>query len=79
MCVFVQEKVGERYLVDFLLWVGEECRKVAEGLAVQHNLCLFICAGHNVPNSPQGGSLNMERNENTNTHHSFVDTQIWLL
>lgn len=55
------QTVGERYLVDFLLWVGEERREMAEGVTVEHHLGLFVCAGHNVPNSPQGSSLHVER------------------
>lgn len=49
------------YLVDFLLRVREECREVAESVAVEHHLGLFICASHYVPNSPQGSSLGVER------------------
>ena len=49
------------YLVDFLLWVSEEGREVAEGVAVEYHLGLFICASHYVPNSPQGCSLGVDR------------------
>lgn len=49
------------YLVDFLFWVCEECREVAESVTVEHNLGLFISAGHYVPNSPQSSSLDVER------------------
>lgn len=49
------------YLVDFLLRVCEEGREVAESITVEHHLSLFICASHNVPNSPQSSSLDVER------------------
>lgn len=48
-------------LVDFLLWMSEEGREVAEGVTVEHHLGLFISASHYVPNSPQGSSLEVER------------------
>jgi len=53
-------KTGACYLVDFLLRVGEERWEVAEGVTVEHYLRLFICAGHDIPNGPQGSSLNEE-------------------
>lgn len=47
------------HLVDFLLWMSEEGREVAQGVTVEHHLGLFICASHYVPNSPQGSSLDV--------------------
>lgn len=49
------------YLVDLLFRMCEQCREVAESIAVEHHLGLFICAGDYVPNSPQSGSLVVER------------------
>lgn len=34
---------------------------MAEGIAVEHHLGLFVCAGHYVPNSPEGSSLDVEK------------------
>lgn len=52
------------YLVDFLLRVREECREVAEGVEVEHHLGLFVCARHNVADSPQSSSLNEAPGQN---------------
>lgn len=49
------------YLVDFLFRMCEQCREVAESIAVEHHLGLFIGASDYVSNSPQSSSLVVER------------------
>ena len=52
---------GRIYLVDFLLGVCEERGEVAECIAVEHNLSLFVCTSHYVPYCPQCSSLDKVR------------------
>lgn len=49
------------YLVDFFLGVCEQGREVAQGVTVQHHLCLFVCASHNVPHCTQCCSLEKQK------------------
>lgn len=53
------------HLVDFLFWVCEERREVAQGVEVEHHLGLFVRARHNVANGPQSSSLNARAELNT--------------
>lgn len=45
------------YLVYFFLGVCKQGREVTQGITVQHHLCLFVCASHNVPHCTQRCSL----------------------
>lgn len=58
----------QNYLVDFLLWVCEECREVAQSITIEHHLCLFICTSYYIPNSPQGSSLSVQ-----GEHKKFIN------
>lgn len=58
----------KNYLVDFLLWVCEQCREVAQSITVEHHLCLFICTSYYIPNSPEGSSLGVQ-----GEHNKFIN------
>lgn len=62
---------SRRYLVDFLFWVSEECWEVAEGVTVEHYLRLLVCAGHYVPNGPEGSSLDEVDMTEPSLDHKF--------